>query len=152
MEPTYGIGDRLDVQEGKPRLGAVVVFHPPESAEQGLCGTRSMGRGTRRACGEAEPSEARAIFIKRIVGGPGDQIYISEGHVFRRAAGESTFAREHDPFIRACPSPSQPECNFPIPITIPAGEWFLMGDNRGESDDSRFWGPVPTSWIVGVLG
>ena len=47
--------------------------------------------------------------------------------------------------------PSQPECNFPTPITIPAGEWFVIGDNRGESDDSRFWGPVPTSWIVGTI-
>ena len=37
------------------------------------------------------------------------------------------------------------------PIKIPAGEWFMMGDNRGESDDSRFWGPVPTSWITGVV-
>ena len=42
-----------------------------------------------------------------------------------------------------------PECNFPTPIKIPAGHWFMMGDNRGESDDSRFWGPVPTGWIIG---
>jgi signal peptidase I len=41
------------------------------------------------------------------------------------------------------------ECNFLTPIKIPAGRWFMMGDNRGESDDSRFWGPVPTSWIIG---
>ena len=34
-------------------------------------------------------------------------------------------------------------------IRIPADHWFMMGDNRGESDDSRFWGPVPTGWIVG---
>ena len=30
-----------------------------------------------------------------------------------------------------------------------AGHWFMLGDNRGESDDSRFYGPVPTSWIIG---
>jgi signal peptidase I len=57
--------------------------------------------------------------------------------------------READSYIRPCSGVS--ECNFPVPITIPAGDWFLLGDNRGESDDSRFWGPVPTSWIVGVV-
>jgi signal peptidase I len=43
------------------------------------------------------------------------------------------------------------ECNFPTPIKIPTGDWFMLGDNRSESDDSRFWGPVPASWIVGVV-
>ena len=55
--------------------------------------------------------------------------------------------REKDSYIRACGA--SPECNFPTPIKIPAGHWFMMGDNRGESDDSRFWGPVPTGWIIG---
>lgn len=35
-------------------------------------------------------------------------------------------------------------------MKTPVGHWFLMGDNRGESDDSRFWGPVPTAWIIGT--
>ncbi len=38
---------------------------------------------------------------------------------------------------------------MPKPITIPPNEYFMMGDNRGLSDDSRFWGPVPRSWIIG---
>ena len=55
---------------------------------------------------------------------------------------------EKDSYIRPCAGAA--ECNFPTPIKIPAGHWFMMGDNRGESDDSRFWGPVPKGWIVGA--
>ena len=68
---------------------------------------------------------------------------IVEGHVIRNGT------REPDRYIRPCANPKAPECNFPTPVKIPAGHWFMMGDNRGESDDSRFWGPVPTGWIVG---
>ena len=41
------------------------------------------------------------------------------------------------------------DCNYPTPIKIPAGHYFMMGDNRDFSDDSRFWGPVPRAWIIG---
>jgi signal peptidase I len=83
-------------------------------------------------------------FIKRVVGVPGDKIYIKGGHVYRNGR------RESDGYIsRSCESSDGRGCNFTTPITIPPGHWFMMGDNRGESDDSRFWGPVPRSWIIG---
>jgi signal peptidase I len=88
-------------------------------------------------------------FIKRIVAGPGDEIYVRAGHVYRKASDTSRFVRERDPYVARCGGNA--ECNFPDPIKIPAGRSFLMGDNRGESDDSRFWGPIPTGWIVGVV-
>jgi signal peptidase I len=130
-----------------------VVFHPPESAEEGVCGpafhTVEPGGA---ACEEPSAKEDTSVrFIKRVVAGPGDEIYVKEGHAYRKAAGTSVFTREQDSYIMPCEPVSLPECNFPMPIKIPRGHWFTMGDNRGHSDDSRFWGPVPSSWIVGVV-
>lgn len=153
MEPTLTVGqrvlvDRIGTHFSKPHVGQITVFHPPEGAQQEQCGpvphTVKLGSA---ACAEPVPKEASVNFIKRIVAGPGDEIYIKEGHAFRKAAGTSQFVREQDSYIRECGA--SPECNFPTPIKIPAGHWFMMGDNRGESDDSRFWGPVPTGWIIG---
>jgi type IV secretory pathway protease TraF len=51
----------------------------------------------------------------------------------------------------ACSAPVPTPANFKfIKRIITAEHWFMLGDNRGESDDSRFWGPVPASWIVGT--
>jgi signal peptidase I len=154
MEPTLSIGQRVLVNRigmdfSDPHVGEIAVFHPPEGAEQEECGPSPhvIRLGT-AACSEPVPKQDSGVnFIKRVVAGPGDEIYIKEGHVYRKAAGKSTFVREQDSYIRECGA--SPECNFPIPIKIPAGHWFMMGDNRGESDDSRFWGPVPTGWVIG---
>jgi signal peptidase I len=35
-------------------------------------------------------------------------------------------------------------------VKVPAGDYYVLGDNRAGSDDSRFWGPVPSSWILGT--
>jgi signal peptidase I len=151
MEPTYGIGARVIVKEGAPKVGAVVIYHPPEGAEQEECGpTSHVIKLGGAACAEPIPQEdTGTTFIKRVVAGPGDEIYVKEGHVYRKAAGSSAFVEEQNSSTRECGV--SPECNFPTPIKISADHWYLMGDNRGESDDSRFWGPVPSSWVVGVV-
>lgn len=150
MEPTLAVGQRVLVNRlfGSPHVGQIVVFHPPAGAEQGQCGTASgaVAPGG-AACDATNPHSAAVNFIKRIVAGPGDTIYISRGHVYRRPMGAARFVRERDPYIKACDASG--ECEFPRPITIPADHWFMMGDNRGDSEDSRFWGPVPTSSIIG---
>ena len=153
MEPTLTVGqhvlvNRLAMDFSEPHVGGIYVFHPPDGAEQEECGplAHTVTPGG-QPCSRPLPKEASVNFIKRIVAGPLDKIYIKEGHVFREAAGTRQFVREHDPYIEACGS--SPECNFPKAIQIPQGHWFMMGDNRGESDDSRFWGPVPTGWIIG---
>jgi signal peptidase I len=147
MEPTLAVGQRVLVNRigmdfGDPHVGEIVVFHPPKDAEQQICGPLphviKLGGA---ACAMPEPAHSNVNFIKRVVGGPGDVISIVEGHVIRNGK------RESDSYIKPCGA-SQ-ECNFPTPIRIPPGHWFMMGDNRGESDDSRFWGPVPTGWVIG---
>jgi len=52
-----------------------------------------------------------------------------------------------EPFTEPCAGGSG--CNFPDAIRIPKGYVFLMGDNRGSSDDSRYWGPLPVSRVIG---
>jgi signal peptidase I len=148
MEPTLEVGQRVLVNRvgmslNGPYVGEIVVFHPPKGAEHELCGpvphTVTFGGA---ACSQSIPEEDTGVnFIKRVVAGPGDTISIREGHVYRNGKPEQ------DSYIRACGGVQ--ECNFPTPIKVPAGHWFMMGDNRGESDDSRFWGPVPTGWIIG---
>ncbi len=151
MEPTLAVGQRVlvDRLSSHLKVGDIVVFHPPVGAEEQLCGPRRETINPGGApCDATYPHAAGVTFIKRIVAGPGDQMYIAGGHVFLRAKGSAHFMREKDAYIKACASESN-ECNFLRAIKIAPGHWFMMGDNRGNSDDSRFWGPVPTSWIIG---
>jgi signal peptidase I len=147
MEPTLKVGQRVLVNRigmslNGPHVGEIVVFHPPKDAEQQVCGPMPhVVTPGGAACDSPEPEEGSVNFIKRIVAGPGDTLYVKEGHAYVNGK------RESDSYINPCGNAV--ECNFPRPITIPAGHWFMMGDNRGESDDSRYWGPVPTSWIIG---
>ena len=96
----------------------------------------------RQACPLPTKTRSDVNFIKRVVAGPGDRISIVNGHVIRN--GKPPEGALH-PALPAAGTPA----TFPRPITIPPGHWFMMGDNRGHSDDSRFWGPVPKKWIIG---
>lgn len=146
MEPTLNPDARVTTVKFKPAVGTIVVAEAPIGATMHRCGTHSVKPGG-PACDAKPVAKEGLTVIDRIVAGPRDEIYIKDGHVYRKAPGSSAFVREHEPYIRPCSS--QPECSFPTPITIPNGEWFLMGDNRGEADDSREWGPIPTAWIIG---
>jgi signal peptidase I len=85
--------------------------------------------------------KASTSFIKRIVARPGDVVAIRDGHVVLNGR------EQKEPFIRTCGGGEG--CNVPTPITIPPKHCFMMGDNRGSSDDSRFWASVPRDWIIG---
>ncbi len=151
MVPTLQKGQRILVNRfshklgGNPKLGDVTVFTPPQGAVTNQCGNEgegpfySGGPETRHACSQPTAQKSDTTFVKRVVGMPGDTIAVVNGHVIRN--GKKT----KEPFASSC---SGSECNL-NPIKVPNGHYFMMGDNRGNSDDSRFWGPVPRDWVIG---
>jgi signal peptidase I len=147
MEPTLAIGQRVLANRliSHPSVGDVVVFHPPAGADPqpATCGVSTEGGTNPQACGVPTRQESKQTFIKRVVGGPGDRISIVNGHVIRNGV------QEKDSYILPC-AVGQQGCTYPKAIVVPPGDYFMMGDNRGQSDDSRFWGPVPDNWVIGV--
>ena len=145
MEPTLAINQRVLVNRlvSKPSLGDIVVFHPPHGADPAVpvCGASSQGNGHPQACAVHTPTASTQTYIKRVVGLPGDRLSIRNGHVIRNGKPEK------DSYIRPCGSDSS--CTFPKPFTVPPDQYFMMGDNRPDSLDSRFWGPVPKKWMIG---
>ena len=145
MEPTLDVGQRVLVNRfvyhlHEPKIGNIVVFHPPAGAETAAeCG---VSVPETEPCPQATPVESSENFIKRVVAVGGDTLSIKNGHPVVNGVEKTD-----EPYTRLCGSVSV--CNMPKTITIPKGFFFMMGDNRGESDDSRYWGPVPKSWIIG---
>lgn len=124
MEPTLQIGDRivvskLSVEFGTIHRGDILVFKAPV--------------GVKSACGDNV-----ADLVKRVIGLPGDHltskgntIYVN-GHVLKQ------------PWTHA-----EPLSRSIGKITVPANHYFMMGDNEPFSCDSRFWGTIPRSSIIG---
>ncbi|MEO8098817.1 MAG: signal peptidase I [Acidobacteriota bacterium] len=140
MEGTLHIGDHLLVNKlaRNPQRGDLVVFPYPE-----------------------DPSQ---IFIKRVIGLPGDRIHIENKQIIRNghrliepyALHSTTYI---DPYRDNFPS--QPTAVIPPSgqqmlkgvsggeVTVPAGTLFVLGDNRDVSLDSRYWGFVPQTSVLG---
>jgi signal peptidase I len=137
--------DRIGMDFSSPHVGDIVVFHPPKNYDQGCSdpnqGQDGSGQDAPAACAVPWKQASSQTFIKRVVGLPGDRISLVNGHVIRNGNPEP------DHYIVQCDGDSA--CNFPGTITIPRGYYYMMGDNRPDSEDSRFWGPVPRSWIIG---
>lgn len=145
MEPTIHVGQRVDVdrvayQDAEPKRGDIVVLRPPAGAETQRCGAPHSAAA---ACAVPFGGPVNYRFIKRIVALPGDRLKIVGNRVYLNGR------RARETSIRT--SPCNDICNLRREITIPPGYYFTLGDNRGESDDSRSWGPVRKAWIVGKV-
>ena len=144
MEPTLAIGQRVLVNRlaydfSSPHRGDIVVFHPPNSL------TCAANVPASEPCPRSNSQPSSQYFVKRVIGLPGDRISISNGHPVINGK-----LLRNEPYITPCDGPSS-DCSLPHAMTVPPGEYFMLGDNRGDSDDSRYWGPIPGSWIIGEV-
>jgi signal peptidase I len=131
IEPReYVLIDKLTPRFDSYRRGDIVVFQPPDGYQQG-----------------------GIPFIKRVIGLPGDTVRLDNGRVFVTSPGGSPVLIE-EPYVRRGADggvlPTQPrDAAFTSEWTVPEGSYFVMGDNRPESQDSRVFGPITEDLIVG---
>lgn len=143
MMPTLEVEEEVTVDlhaygDTRPETGDVVMFNPPAGAEGTRCGEP---HSTDQVCAKPTADRSEQTFMQRVVALPGDQLSIRDGIAVLDGV------EQDEPFVLACGSSDV--CDLPEPVTIPAGHYFVMGDNRGASSDSRYWGPVPIDQVLG---
>lgn len=133
MAPTLAVGDRIMVNKLSYDLhgvhrGDIVVFkRPPLESQQ------------------------YPDLVKRVIGLPGEQISAHNGQVYinGKLLAEPWLPPGPQTYTGPLPGDANPQFNMPGPVTIPPGHYFVMGDNRIDSEDSRFFGPIAQNLIVG---
>jgi len=122
MVPTLQVGDRVFVNK------FIYRFHEPERHD--IIVFKST---------EGSTEGGQEDLIKRVVGLPGDEISAQDGVLF--VNGEP----QEEPYVNK----QSPDTSSFGPVTVPEGKVFVMGDNRADSLDSRYIGPVPFENIGG---
>lgn len=147
MLPTLQINDRLIVDKisyhfNDPQRGDIVVFMPPETAADCFNGFQSPNprnnwtNSPANTTNQSNP-KLKDAFIKRVVGLPGDKVEVKGEQVYINGQ------KLAEKYIDAPPS-----YQFG-PVTVPANSYLVLGDNRNNSCDSHYWGPVPRNNIIG---
>jgi signal peptidase I len=132
MVPTLGVYDRVLVQKAfftwrDVREGDIVVFsHPPLDH-----------------C----PGPQEGDLVKRVIALPGQTIYSSGNSIYVNGRLLAEPYLPHDDPL----GPPIPGASSQHPYRVPPGEFYLLGDNRAISCDSRYWGPIKGSSIVGQV-
>jgi len=144
MENNLLIGDHLLVNK--------MVFGPTVSnVERGSMPVGPIKRGD--VVVFKYPEEPDRDFIKRVIGLPGEMLEVREKKVYINGKPLD------EPYVHFLQPPTSGSeysevTSYDVrerygPVTVPADQYFMMGDNRDHSCDSRYWGPVPESFLKG---
>ena len=146
MRPTLLEGDRIVVERvthfyKKPQRGDILVFYPPfVKPNQSFLGI--LARRTGIFCNDV-------AFIKRVVGLPGEKVEIKTLPNGKNVVLINDKPLEEKYILSDYESIPCSDTMYCGPMVVPEGKYFMMGDNRGNSEDSRFWGFLPEGRIVG---
>jgi signal peptidase I len=125
--------NRLAYVFGSPQRGQIVVFKAP--VEANLC----------------QPGDAGTPFVKRLIGLPGETVREDDsGFIWIRRSGASPWRKLGEPYLSAQGRLAD-SADFGRTWKVPTGRYFMLGDNRANSCDSRRWGSVPRSSLIGPV-
>ncbi len=90
------------------------------------------------------PRDLSKYFIKRVIGLPNETVEVKNGHIFITTASSTEAVELIEPYIDEDTSPDQ------VKIKLKSTEYFVLGDNREASSDSRVWGPLQKGLVIGT--